>query len=431
MRGGAPRPIRRASNVASRRRKSRPPADTSYLIRIALHPAAGGRVRGPRCRPPITLIIASGPKKCLQKGYAFIVQDSLASSARQNGLRYVSDQAPGIRRVRRGKRFSYVDPAGRPLSDPKTLARIRSLAVPPAYEDVWICPNPDGHIQATGRDTRNRKQYRYHPRWRELRDETKYARLREFAAALPAIRRRVAADLRRKGLTREKVLAAVVALLEMTAIRVGNDEYARANKSFGLTTLRNHHARVRGSKLTFRFRGKSGIAHELNVLDHRLAKVVRECQDLPDQRLFEYVDPDGTPHAIDSQDVNDYIREISGGDFTAKDFRTWLGTVRCAVALAACAAAETVSDRKRNVVEAIREVSRHLGNTPAVCRKAYVHPEITAAYLERGTLNYVARPSKRSRGLRAEERFVVSLLSRSGKRARAARTEPQPQPRPH
>jgi DNA topoisomerase-1 len=336
----------------------------------------------------------------------------LACTARENGLRYVSDDAPGIRRLRRGRHFTYVGPDGRPVRDPAVLARIRSLAVPPAYEDVWICPDPRGHIQATGRDARRRKQYRYHQRWREVRDENKYARMLDFAAALPRIRRRVAADLRRKDLDREKVLAAVVALLEITAVRVGNDEYARANQSFGLTTLRNRHAWVHGSKLTFRFRGKSGVAHDVRVIDHRLAKIVRACQELPDQRLFDYVGDDGDVHRVGSNEVNEYIREISGGDFTAKDFRTWMGTVRCAVALSQMDEAATVTDRKRNVLEAVRDVARHLGNTAAVCRKCYVHPEVLAAYMDAGKLEQTAASRPSTRGLRAEERFVIQLLKR-------------------
>jgi DNA topoisomerase I len=357
------------------------------------------------------------------------VLDPLACTARENGLRYVTDDAPGIRRLRRGRHFGYVGPDGRPLRDRQTLARIQSLAIPPAYEQVWICPDPRGHIQATGRDARRRKQYRYHPRWREVRDENKYARMLDFARALPRIRRRVAADLRKPGMTREKVLSAVVALLEITAVRVGNDEYARENQSFGLTTLRNRHARVRGNKLTFRFRGKSGVQHEVHVIDHRLAKIVRQCQDLPDQQLFEYLDDDGSPRRVGSDDVNAYIREISGGDFTAKDFRTWMGTVRCAAILVQAAQADTVADRKRNVAEAVREVARHLGNTAPVCRKCYVHPEVLAAYMEDGRLGPIAG---------TEERFVIDLLrkrsrkpslerqlSRSVKSARAERKRRQ------
>jgi DNA topoisomerase-1 len=236
----------------------------------------------------------------------------------------------------------------------------------------------------------------------------------DFARALPRIRRRIASDLRRKGLQREKVLAAVVALLEITAVRVGNEEYARANQSFGLTTLHNRHARVRGNRLTFRFRGKSGVQREVHVIDHRLAKIVRDCQDLPDQQLFDYVGDDGEVHRISSQDVNAYIREIAGGDFTAKDFRTWLGTVRCAIALSKLAEAPAAADRKRNVIEAVREVARHLGNTPAVCRKCYVHPEVLAAYLEAGKLECI--PGASLRGLRPEERFVVTLLRKRSRK---------------
>jgi len=369
------------------------------------------------------------------------VLDPLACAASENGLRYVSDDAPGIRRLRRGRHFAYVGPDGRPVRDRATLERIRRLAVPPAYEDVWICPDPRGHVQATGRDARRRKQYRYHPRWREVRDENKYARMLDFAKALPRIRRRVAADLRRNGLDREKVLAAVVALLEITAVRVGNDEYARANRSFGLTTLRNDHARIRGGKLTFRFRGKSGIQHEIGVIDHRLAKIVRECQDLPDQQLFDYVGDAGEVHRVGSGDVNAYIRDISGGDFTAKDFRTWMGTVRCTVALSQMPDAETVTDRKRNVVEAVREVAHHLGNTAAVCRKCYVHPEVLAAYMDDGRFDTVAATKPGTRALRPEEKFVLELvrkrsrkpslarrLSRSVKSVRAAQTRSRPQP---
>ncbi len=341
--------------------------------------------------------------------------EPLAYIARENGLRYVTDDTPGIRRLRRGRHFSYVGPDGRPLRDRQALARIRSLAIPPAYEDVWICPDARGHIQATGRDARGRKQYRYHSRWREVRDENKYARMLDFARALPRIRRRVAADLRKKGMTREKVLGAVVALLEITAVRVGNDEYARENQSFGLTTLRNRHAQVHGNKLTFRFRGKSGVQHEVHVIDHRLAKIVRECQDLPDQQLFEYLDGDGSAHRVGSTEVNEYIREISSGDFTAKDFRTWMGTVRCAAILAQTAQAETVTDRKRNVVEAVREVARHLGNTAAVCRKCYVHPEVLAAYMDAGKLPQMAANAG-TRGLRAEERFVIALLRKRSRK---------------
>ncbi|MBV8149854.1 MAG: DNA topoisomerase IB [Candidatus Eremiobacteraeota bacterium] len=339
---------------------------------------------------------------------------SPASSARRVGLRYVSDNAPGIRRLRRGRHFAYVHPTGRPVRDRATLTRIRSLAIPPAYEEVWICPLPEGHVQATGRDARRRKQYRYHPRWREHRDETKYERLSEFARALPAVRRRVATDLRRKHLDKEKILAAVILLLERTAVRVGNDEYARANRSFGLTTLRKRHARVRGNRLQFRFRGKSGVLHSLSVIDHRLARIVRECQELPDQRLFEYVDAEGRIHPICSHDVNDYVRNVSGADFTAKDFRTWLGTVRCAAILSALPPVESINERKRNLAQAMRLVAAHLGNTPAVARKCYVHPAIVDAYLD-GRLGNPPERARRARGLSAEERFAAAIL-RHGRR---------------
>jgi DNA topoisomerase-1 len=339
---------------------------------------------------------------------------SPASIAHQSGLTYVTDDIPGIRRRRQGSSFAYLDPKGKPVKDKATLERIASLAVPPAYEDVWICPLPQGHIQATGRDARGRKQYRYHPHWREVRDETKYARMLDFARALPTIRRRVESDLRHAGLGREKILAAIVRLLETTAIRVGNDEYARENHSFGLTTLRNRHAQVKGERVTFRFKGKSGVEHAIDLHDRRLAKILHACQDLPGQQLFEYVGDDDAVHRVDSNDVNAYIREISGGDFTAKDFRTWLGTVQCALALSGAEEAANQAARKSRIVDAIKHVAQRLGNTPAVCRKAYVHPEVLAAYLEEGSLGdrvtTSATQAARSRGLTQDERFLVSFL---------------------
>jgi DNA topoisomerase-1 len=345
------------------------------------------------------------------------MNETPAAAARAAGLRYVSDATPGLRRKRSGKRFAYVDSSGKTVRDEDVLTRIRSLAIPPAYEDVWICPSANGHIQATGRDARGRKQYRYHARWREVRDDTKYGRMIEFAAALPALRKRVDLDLRRQGMPREKLLAAVVRLLETTTIRVGNDEYARENKSFGLTTLRNSHARVHGATVSFSFRGKSGIKHAIDLHDKRLAKIVRACQDLPGQQLFEYVGENGEPHNVDSSDVNDYIREISSEDFSAKDFRTWVGTTHCAAVLAGKVPGETVADRKRCLVEAIKEVAERLGNTAAVCRKSYIHPELLAAYDEAGSL--AAIPSgKVARGLSAEERYVLKLLRKRAKPAR-------------
>src|SRR2546423_1625725 len=270
--------------------------------------------------------------------------------AKAAGLRYVSDASPGIRRKRAGKNFSYIGLDGKPIHDQDELHRIRSLGIPPAWTDVWICPQPNGHIQATGRDAKGRKQYRYHPRWRAVRDETKYSRLIAFGEALPTIRARVEHDLGLPGLPREKVLATVVRLLETTLIRVGNEEYARQNRSYGLTTLRNRHVDVRGTELRFHFRGKSGKEHEVALHDRRLARVMRRLQELPGQELFQYVDEDGTRASIDSDDVNAYLREIAGEDFSAKDFRTWAGTVLCAVALRELDAASGEVEAKRNVV---------------------------------------------------------------------------------
>src|SRR5436190_1573116 len=273
-------------------------------------------------------------------------------AARAAGLRYVSDALPGIRRKQAGRGFTYVGPDGDRISDRASLARIKSLAVPPAWTDVWICPDPRGHIQATGRDARGRKQYRYHARWRAVRDETKYDRMIAFGEALPRIRRRTEMDLRRPGLPREKVLAAVVRLLEVTRIRVGNEEYARTNRSYGLTTLLDRHVTVAGPTLRFSFRGKSGVRHQVDLTDRRLAAIVKRCRDLPGQELFQYVDDDGRQHTIDSADVNDYLRQLSGADFTAKDFRTWAGTVLAARALRACPACASKTGARRAVVGA-------------------------------------------------------------------------------
>jgi DNA topoisomerase I len=305
-----------------------------------------------------------------------------ATSAREAGLRYVHDAGPGIRRKSAGKGFSYVGLDGKPLRDPTELRRIKSLAIPPAWTDVWICPSPRGHIQATARDAKGRKQYRYHPRWREVRDETKYGRMIDFGQALPAIRARVEADLTLPGLPREKVLAMVVRLLETTLIRVGNEEYARENRSYGLTTLQTRHVRVDGSHLRFRFRGKSGKQHDIDVADRRLARILRQCQELPGQALFQYRDDDGEYQQVDSGDVNAYLRDISGQDFTAKDFRTWTGTVLAARALHEFERFDSDAQAKKNVVHAIERVAERLGNTRSVCRKCYVHPAVIDAYLE-------------------------------------------------
>ncbi len=308
-------------------------------------------------------------------------------AAKMAGLRYVSDKKPGIRRKRAGKNFSYLGVDGKPIKDEKTLKRIRSLAIPPAWTDVWICPNPRGHIQVTGRDAKGRKQYRYHPEWRKVRDETKYDKMLLFGRALPAIRKKVAADLQLPGLPREKVLATVIELLDITAIRVGNEEYARENQSYGLTTLRNQHVKVSGSSIRLHFRGKSGKEHTYVVQDKKLARIVKRLQDLPGHELFEYLDEHDEVRNVESSDVNEYLREITKEDFTAKDFRTWWGTVIAIEALKGLGEAETLTQAKKNITQAIKEAAEHLGNTPAICRKCYVHPGVLEAYLNRTLLS--------------------------------------------
>ena len=303
-------------------------------------------------------------------------------AAEAAGLTYVNDEDPGIRRRRSGVSFRYVAPDGKTVRDAATLDRIRKLAIPPAYEDVWICPDPNGHIQATGRDARGRKQYRYHERWRSVRDETKYARMAAFGRALPQIRARVDADLRRHGLPKDKVTAAVVRLLELTFMRVGNDEYAKSNKHFGLTTLRDRHARFHGAELEFVFKGKSGVEHRTSVHDRRLARIVKSCQDIPGQRLFQYYDAEGHRHPIGSSDVNAYLREITGEDFTAKDFRTWAGTIAAAKALAMQPPPANEREAKHAVTVCVKATAGLLGNTPAVCRSAYIHPEVLKAFAD-------------------------------------------------
>ena len=302
-------------------------------------------------------------------------------AAAEAGLRWTCDDGPGIHRLRAGKNFRYVDERGHAVRDAKTLARIRALAIPPAWTNVWICASPSGHMQATGRDARGRKQYRYHARWREKRDETKYDKMLLFGLALPKLRARVDEDLGRAGLPREKILATVVRLLETTLIRVGNEEYARANDSYGLTTLRSRHVDVDGNRLRFEFRGKSGVRRLVSLHDRRLARIIRRCQDLPGHELFQYVDESGARRAIDSQDVNDYLREITRQEITAKDFRTWNGTVLAAAALREASRAEA-KPTKRAVVRCIEQVAARLGNTKAVCRKCYVHPKVIDAYLD-------------------------------------------------
>jgi DNA topoisomerase-1 len=335
--------------------------------------------------------------------------------AREAGLRYATDSRPGFTRRRSGKGFSYRDTDGETIRDKSVLARIRSLAIPPAWTDVWICPWPNGHLQASGRDARGRKQYRYHPRWSEHRGTDKFDRMLAFAEALPRIRRRCDKDLARRGLPREKVIAGVVRLLETTLIRVGNDEYARLNRSFGLTTLRNRHVRIEGYAIRFRFRGKSGQDHEVGLRDRRLAGLVRRCQELPGQELFAYVDEEGEVRNIASDDVNDYLREASGGEFTAKDFRTWAGTVLAYRALRALQPGVGERGARENVVQAMRETADRLGNTPAVARGSYVHPALVEAYLDGaipGALVEVAEAQQEppSSATPAEEAAVMALL---------------------
>jgi DNA topoisomerase-1 len=337
------------------------------------------------------------------------------ATARVARLRYMDDGTPGIRRQRRGKGFSYLTPDARSLRDPEILARIRSLAVPPAWTDVWISPRADGHLQATGRDARGRKQYRYHARWRQVRDETKYARMVMFGSALPRIRRRVAADLKRKGLEREKVLAAVVRLLDETLIRVGNEEYARDNNSFGLTTLRDRHVDIEGATVRFSFCGKGGKHHEVDLDDQRLARVIRRCRDIAGQELFQYLDDQGNRQIVRSEDVNAYLQEIGGDDFTAKDFRTWAGTVLAAITLRACDPCISETQGRREIVAAIKQVAERLGNTPAICRKCYVHPGILIAYQDGSLHDALERVTggRRSRTrLSADERAVLAFLRR-------------------
>ncbi len=329
------------------------------------------------------------------------------------GLVYVSDSEPGITRRRAGKGFSYRDPEGRTVKDRETLDRIRSLAIPPAYTDVWICADPNGHIQATGRDARGRKQYRYHPRFREARDSTKYERMLDFAAALPALRARVDEDMSRRGMPREKVLATVVHLLETTMIRVGNADYAKQNKSHGLTTLNDRHVKVDGAQIRFRFKGKSGKEWDLGIRDRRVARIVKASQDLPGQHLFQYLDDEGERRSVTSGDVNAYLREISGTDITAKDFRTWTGTVLAALALAEYEKADSQAAAKRNVREAIEQVSARLGNTPTICRKCYVHPQVIDSYLSDELALEIGEEIAEELdkpALRPEERQVLEFL---------------------
>lgn len=352
------------------------------------------------------------------------------SAAGAVGLRYVSDDGPGIsRRSGRGGAFRYVSAQGRNVADSATLARIRHLAIPPAWSEVWICSQANGHIQATGRDVRGRKQYRYHADWRATRDDTKFNRMLAFGRALPRIRRRVGRDLRRSGLGREKVLAAMVRLLETTLIRVGNEEYAKQNHSFGLSTMRDRHVAIDHGDLHFSFRGKSGKQHRVDLHDARLARIVRKTQELPGQELFQYLDADGRHQPVSSTDVNEYLRAIAGQEFSAKDFRTWAGTVLAALALREFQHFDSHAEAKRNLVAAIESVARRLGNTPAICRKCYVHPIVMESYLDGKTVELLKTRTEEVlkhdfAGLRAEEAAVLAFLqSRLRTTARKAKAK--------
>jgi DNA topoisomerase-1 len=344
-------------------------------------------------------------------------------SARAAGLRYVSDRSPGIRREMAALGWVFTAPDGTTVADEEMLARIRKLAIPPAWTDVWICPSPKGHLQATGRDARGRKQYRYHSRWREVRDETKYDRMIAFGEALPKIRATTDRDLALPGLPREKVLATVVQLLEKTLIRVGNDEYAKQNQSFGLTTMRDRHVAVNGSTVRFEFRGKSGKAHAIDLRSRKLATIVKRCRDLPGYELFQYIDEQGERQVIDSSDVNEYLREITGEDFTAKDFRTWAGTVLAAGALRELPS-DTATDAKKNLVQAIEAVAGLLGNTKSVCRKCYIHPAIIESYLDRSLLETLEQRADAaladSSDLRPDEKAVLRFLRKRLEQEKAA-----------
>ena len=342
-------------------------------------------------------------------------RDPLESAA-EAGLRYIKVSGVSITRIRCGKSFRYIGPDRKPVRDPKQVARIRSLVIPPAWRDVWICPSPHGHIQAVGWDARGRKQYRYHPRYRAVRDQAKFSRMIAFGTMLAVIRRRVQEDLERPALPKQKVLAAVVRLLETSFIRVGNDEYAKENDSFGLTTMKSRHVHIAGAKLLFEFRGKSGQQHSIELTDRRLARIVKQCQELPGYELFQYLDETGVGCAVDSADVNQYIRNITGQDFTAKDFRTWAGTVLAARELSATGACRTEKECKSATVNAIKQVARQLGNRPATCRKYYIHPAILDAYADGSLLSTMERGIEQQTaysglGLRPEEYCVMVIIA--------------------
>ncbi|WP_283184144.1 DNA topoisomerase IB [Pseudomonas svalbardensis] len=333
--------------------------------------------------------------------------DIALPDALPSDLHYVDDTQPGITRKKLRDKFCYFDPAGQRITDQDEIKRINALTVPPAYTDVWICADPRGHLQATGRDARGRKQYRYHPRWREVRDADKYSRLRDFGLALPKLRKQLEALLAAPGFSRDKVMATVITLLDATLIRVGNTQYARDNRSYGLTTLRNRHVEVNGNAILFQFRGKSGVEHQITVKDRRLARIIKRCLEIPGQNLFQYLDENGERHTVSSSDVNAYLQTLTGADFTAKDYRTWAGSA-LALAVLRDLQWEPESDAKRHVVEMVKNVAKQLGNTPAVCRKCYIHPAVLDGFLL-GALAELPRPRAR-KGLRAEEVGLAMFL---------------------
>ncbi len=374
-------------------------------------------IRSPSPRPsPQGEGARTGATESLDSGLTIAVYVDPVESARAAGLRWVSDDMPGIRRRKRGKGFGYLLPNGGRLDNSRELERIRKLAIPPAWTDVWICPSANGHLQATGRDARGRKQYRYHADWRNVRDETKFGRMILFGEALPKMRQRIEEDLAQRGLSRTKVLAAVVRLLETTLIRVGNREYMRQNNSFGLTTLRDGHVDIAGSKIRFEFRGKSGKDHSVEIQDRRLARVVKQCRDLPGQTLFQYLDDNGELQKVLSEDVNAYLREISGEDFTAKDFRTWGGTVLMLSALLDMGALESEREANKAVVQAVKQVAENLGNRPAICRKYYIHPIVIETFVQGELIDALAgaveetEGDDETNGLRKLEAQVLALL---------------------
>jgi DNA topoisomerase-1 len=367
-----------------------------------------------------------GDEKCGNRTVRLAAALDPELAARRAQLRHVSDAVPGIARRKARNGFDYRLPDGALVRDIATLRRIRSLVIPPAWTDVWICPEPNGHLQATGRDQRGRKQYRYHRRWREIRDEAKYGKLLVFAKALPLIRARVCDDLKRRGLPRERVLAAIVQLMGLTLFRVGNAEYAKTNKSFGLTTLRDRHVAIEGDHIHISFRGKSGKQHETDINDRRLSRIIKNCRDLPGYELFQYVDEYGERRTVDSADVNAYLREITGEDITAKDFRTWAATHLAAEALREYEHFDSATRRKKAIVDAVKKVASHLGNTPAICRRSYIHPAVLEAYIDGTLIGGLANETERYleesiHGMTPEEAAVTAFLRlRLGELARAA-----------